>query len=59
MTLILNDAYEVGSDPWDTGICEECDHLMDEAERIDAILAVTQDYVPYVCDTCRGSYYGR
>lgn len=57
MTLILNDAYEIGSDPWDTGHCVDCGKEMDEPERIDAILGVIEDFVPYTCDTCRGGYY--
>ncbi len=56
MTLILNDAYEIGSDPWDTGECADCGKVMDEPERIDAILSVTQDFIPYVCADCREDY---
>lgn len=50
--LILNSAYAIGSDAWDTGYCEICGDPLHLQERIDAILNTINDELGYYCDAC-------
>lgn len=47
---MLNGAYELGSDPWDTGYCTTCGARLSHVEQVDAILNMINYGDGYWCD---------